>query len=66
MLVFKCGGYRVEKVSIRQDYRTSRMQFFVDDLSGNNLRVFNTLGEAKTWITRMMFPELEVNYGLQV
>ncbi len=55
MIVFTSGNWRVDKASIPQTPGSSRMQFFVDDKTGKNWRVFNTLEECKVWIVDKQF-----------
>lgn len=52
MFIFKNAKYTVSKVSVPQCYSKSKDEFFVDDLSGKNVRVFDNAKDAKTWAQR--------------
>lgn len=44
--------YKIKKVSIRQDNSGNfKDEFFVDDMSGKNIRVFSTLSEAEKFVS---------------
>ena len=51
MIVFTSGNWKVERMDIAQTQTTSKEKYFVDDTTGKNHVVFDTLEECKHWIS---------------